>query len=201
MNFSKRINRGLCLTVCIALLLSIVFCCLIDWTNTKNDVVDAATLSSKVSVGKGDDLLLDDYDTRSDGNVFNGNVLSDLYVKLLGEGMSYNDVAQEAKKTRGGALNGEIHSGIDSSQIRDRNKVDGVGTNVVVKLGGLEWIVTSLSTAGNTPIVTLLLANNLFSCKFSTWRDSDTSIAYPSSMYSSSYIRARLLNGIGSNGQ
>ncbi|MDE5755479.1 MAG: hypothetical protein K2I23_00075 [Clostridia bacterium] len=194
MNFSKRINRGLCLTVCFVILLGIAFCCLIDWTGTK-DTAEATAITSTTGTYVNDDLLLADYTTRNDGKVFNNNALREIYKKITG----YTDITNVTTvATTPKSGNTYIHSGLDSSEIRTNND----NKNLVITLGGKKWIVTSLSSAdGGIPILTLLLADNAEDSQWSTYYNNDyTHTNYPWCTYGTSYIRARLLNGKDFNG-
>ena len=185
--------------ICIIAVLCLTMSC-ITAVSRENRSADAAVISSYAQVAGGTDLLLADYKTR-DNVVFNGKVLSDLYEKISGKGKVYNDVLKDSNSAKAGTAQGSIHTGLDSNDIRGNNS----GQNVVVTLGGLKWLVTSLSTGtddkGNTvPIATLWLVDGLFNSKWNTWSADNFTYDYPSSMYSSSYVRARLLNGVASDG-
>ncbi len=190
---------------CVIISIAIILCMAVGVVSAVNrdgagHTADAAVISSYAQVAGGTDLLLSDYKTR-DNVVFNGNVLSDLYQKLVGTGKGYNDVDKASTIAKAGTEQGYIHAGLDSADIRGKNS----GQNVVVTLGGLKWSVTSLSTGtdgnGDTvPIATLWLVDGQFNSKWNTWNANNFTYAYPSSMYSSSYVRARLLNGVASDG-
>ncbi len=194
MNFSKRLKSGLCLTICLALLSGIMLCCFINETN-ENNTADATAISPTTGEYINTDLLLSDYTTRKDGKVFNNNVLREIYQKVAGY-KDITDVSTVANVAKSGGTN--IHSGLNSAEIRIKNG----NRNVVITLGGMKWIVTSLSSKdGGDPILTLMLAdvaeNSQWSTYFSTSYDHTT---YPWCTYGTSYIRARLLNGVDSDG-
>mgnify|MGYP001070974249 CR=1 FL=1 len=194
MNFSKRLKSGLCLTICLALLSGIMLCCFINETN-ENNTADATAISPTTGEYINTDLLLSDYTTRKDGKVFNNNVLREIYQKVAGY-KDITDVSTVANVAKSGGTN--IHSGLNSAEIRSKNG----NRNVVITLGGMKWIVTSLSSKdGGDPILTLMLAdvaeNSQWSTYFSTSYDHTT---YPWCTYGTSYIRARLLNGVDSDG-
>ena len=194
MNFSKRLKSGLCLTICLALLSGIMLCCFINETN-ENNTADATAISPTTGEYINTDLLLSDYTTRKDGKVFNNNVLREVYQKVAGY-KDITDVSTVANVAKSGGTN--IHSGLNSAEIRSKNG----NRNVVITLGGMKWIVTSLSSKdGGDPILTLMLAdvaeNSQWSTYFSTSYDHTT---YPWCTYGTSYIRARLLNGVDSDG-
>ncbi|MDE6549930.1 MAG: hypothetical protein K2M44_00275, partial [Clostridia bacterium] len=69
------------------------------------------------------------------------------------------------------------------------------GKDIVLSFGGLEWTVTHLTQdrSGNS-IATLWLANSSDRHQWNTWFAHTPTAAYPSSMYSSSYMRAAGLN-------
>ncbi|MDE6211278.1 MAG: hypothetical protein K2G42_04840, partial [Clostridia bacterium] len=182
----------LVLALLVCLTLSSVF------SGLNSDRADASVISSKVTLSG--DLLLNGYKTRTDGNVFNGDVLQELYNKLVGKtGATFNDVISASKRAKSGTSSAQMHGGLDSKDIRDLNS----GKNIVVSLGGKNWTVTSLTTDdSSTPnvVLTLWLAESSFTSKYNLWSDTNLSQSYPSIMYSSSYIRARLLNGVTSDG-
>ncbi|MDE7216392.1 MAG: hypothetical protein K2O08_06245, partial [Clostridia bacterium] len=158
---------------------------------------NANETSGFTEVMNGDDLLLNDYKTRQDGMVFDGKVLADLYTKLCGEGKTYENVRIDSQLNKAGTTKGEIHSGLDSEDIRKKND----GNNVIVNLGGLQWIIVSLTTdSSKNTILTLLLADIAFYSQFNNWNNGNHGYDFPCSMYSSSYTRARLLNGRDSEG-
>ncbi|MDE6362167.1 MAG: hypothetical protein K2L53_04245, partial [Clostridia bacterium] len=147
------------------------------------------------------DLLLNNYTTRSDGKVFNGDILSSIFEKVTGEpDANYSMLEIMARDTEGkGAIN-ELKSGRDATQI----KTDNGNKHVVITLGGMEWTVMALTTdADSDPILTLILTDVApgETSKWSAWTSSDyTSGDYPAQMYSTSYVRAQLLNGKNANG-
>ncbi|MDE6361715.1 MAG: hypothetical protein K2L53_01930, partial [Clostridia bacterium] len=87
---------------------------------------------------------------------------------------------------------------MDSGDIRTANS----NRNLVVKLGGKEWIVTALTTkdlsSDSDVILTLMLKDVAYNSKWGDWTtipSANYSANYPATMYSTSYIRAGLLNG------
>ncbi|MDE6550911.1 MAG: hypothetical protein K2M44_05390, partial [Clostridia bacterium] len=125
-------------------------------------------------------------DTASNTKHFAGENLSKLYAAITGN--SNATIADIDAALSGG---GQITSG----DIRTGNG----GKDIVLSFGGLEWTVTHLTQdrSGNT-IATLWLAYSAEVYQWNTWMDMNTSYAYPSSMYSSSYVRAVVLNSGGS---
>ena len=191
MNFSKRLKSGLCLTICLALLSGIMLCCFVNETN--ENTADATAISPTTGEYINTDLLLSDYTTRKDGKVFNNNVLREIYQKVTGF-KDITDVSTVANVAKSG--NANIHSGLNSAEIRSKND----NNNVVITLGGMKWIVTSLSSKdGGDPILTLLLADCADTSKWSMYVNT-TYTTYPYTVYGTSYARARLLNGVDSDG-
>ncbi|MDE6870219.1 MAG: hypothetical protein K2J75_05775, partial [Clostridia bacterium] len=140
-------------------------------------------------------------DTNVGGKVFNTLALQELYAKLAGENAEFTNVANEARKKKGTYANDSvksIHSGMDSGDIRTANS----NRNLVVKLGGKEWIVTALTTkdlsSDSDVILTLMLKDVAYNSKWGDWSSlpnaKDFSADYPATMYSTSFIRAGLLN-------
>ncbi len=161
------------------------------------DKAETAALDSNRSDLIEDDLLILNRTERTDGKVFNNNALTALYKKLAGENATYATVAGLAAQAKSDTTK-NIHSGKNSGEIRKDNG----GNDIVVKVGELEWIVTSLSTDKNgNPIVTLWLKDTTDKVEWNKWYANNSSYAYPSNMYSSSYIRAYILDGIGSSNE
>ncbi|MDE6870013.1 MAG: hypothetical protein K2J75_04725, partial [Clostridia bacterium] len=185
MNFSKKFNKGFCLTISILILLCITFCCF-ALSVCSNEIAEA--IANKVSIGT--DLLHNNYTKVADGKYFNADVLSSLYEYLAGTGATYKTVELLSQSPKTGT--NAISNGIDSADIRGNND----GKDLVIKFGGLNWIVTSLTTdmSGNT-ILTLWLESSTYTSKWSNITGSSFTATYPTSVYSSSLIRAKLLNG------
>ncbi|MDE6549929.1 MAG: hypothetical protein K2M44_00270, partial [Clostridia bacterium] len=125
-------------------------------------------------------------DSTSNTKHFAGENLSKLYAAIIGNAnASLTDI------------NADISSSgqITSADIRT---VSG-GKDIVLSFGGLEWTVTHLTQdrSGNT-IATLWLANSSDIHQWNRWQANTPTAAYPSTMYSSSYIRADALNSGGS---
>ncbi|MDE6550970.1 MAG: MBG domain-containing protein, partial [Clostridia bacterium] len=133
--------------------------------------------SGAVDVG---DILLEGYADRTDGKVFNGEAMQSLYAKLTGDAAkdTIDDVDALGTQT--------------AAQIYAKNG----NKDIVLTMDGQKWTVTHLTKdrSGNT-IATLWLATSSETHKWNTWSANTPTAAYPSSMYSSSYIRANALNG------
>ncbi|MDE6491701.1 MAG: hypothetical protein K2L37_00950, partial [Lactobacillus sp.] len=147
------------------------------------------------------DLLLSDYTTRTDGNVFDGKVLSSIFKKVAGDpNATYSTIEIAARNTEGKGTGDTMNSGRDATQIKSENG----NKHVVITLGGMQWTVVALSTdQDRDPILTLYLTDVAYgeTCQWNTWLPTDyTSGAYPAKMYSTSYVRAQLLNGIDAEG-
>ncbi|MDE7208577.1 MAG: hypothetical protein K2O31_01710, partial [Clostridia bacterium] len=185
MNFSKKFNKVFCLTISVLILLCITFCCF-ALSAGSNEIAEA--IANKVSIGT--DLLHNNYTKVADGKYFNADVLSSLYEYLAGTGATYKTVELLSQSPKTGT--NAISNGIDSADIRGNND----GKDLVIKFGGLNWIVTSLTTdmSGNT-ILTLWLESSTYTSKWSNITGSSFTTTYPTSVYSSSLIRAKLLNG------
>ncbi len=160
------------------------------------DVSALADPSSATQIGGGAEL----YD-RDRGN-FNGDVVSDLVEKLFGD----DDPVQYIKangtadwetygKNSPSALAGEQYYVVPAttinSRIEDEAKKD---KGFVITLGGLEWMVASLTIAdtdqrNNNVIATLYLANNQGTSQYY----SDSNNTKGNNSYSRSIIRNNVL--------
>ncbi len=189
MNIRRTRSNRVSLAICIAILLAILSCLFLNNVHTEEKANATAIGSYPTDINT--DLLLTGYETRNDGIVFNANVLEDIYKKVA-KATNISDVTIEANKAKTGNTN--IHSGLNSEEIRTNNG----GNNLIITLGGKRWIVTSLSTKdGGDPILTLMLADVAETSKWSQYVTNQYTYAkYPWTNYGTSYIRARLLNGI-----
>ena len=197
---SKTKSRLICLSISILLTALIVMSFALTLVGG-NEIADSAVISNADTIAT--DLLMDKTTrgTTVNSTVFNGNALSALYEKLAGTGADFNAVATKARATKSTYSNTSVrsmHSGMDSGEIRTANG----GRNIVVKLDGKEWIVTALTTKDTSStsdvILTLMLKDYAYTSKWGDWSSlpgvKDFSSSYPPSMYSTSYIRAGLLN-------
>ncbi len=165
------------------IIVAVLLCCCFVSFNNINDVFAFTTsnmASGAVDVG---DILLEGYADRADGKVFNGESMAALYEKLTGKtGAEIGDV--DALGT------------LTAKQIRAKNS----NKDIVLTMDGQKWTVTHLTkdTSGNT-IATLWQATGSTMHTWNPWYDAATTYAYPSDMYSTSFVRADALNS-GGNG-
>ena len=131
-----------------------------------------------VSIGS---ITLADYDTRSDGLVFDGDELQKIYDLLTGVPNSkITDVEALGTKT--------------SADFRVLNG----GNNLIVSVAGKDWFATYLSKSGNDAILTLWQTDSFNTAGYAAFIGSTNNDAYPASMYGTSKIRAVSLNNGGS---
>ncbi len=133
------------------------------------------------------------------GKVFNRIKLDELYGLLLGDNATYADIvtaANEKRSTPAGGIGG-LAVGKNASDFSN---------NVVVKIGGINWIATVLTVdKANGDVVLTLWRENIpndaaHKAAFCPWPAANTSSSsmnhtYPGSVYGTSYIRSLLLNG------
>ncbi len=196
MNIRRTRGKRVSLAVSIVILLVLLSCIFIN--SLQGDNAKAAVISNADIIET--DLLLDkNYRGKKSGDyVFNLNALNALYDKLLGKSnATFGEIDTAAKVAKANYSDNSvkaIHSGMDSQDIRDKNN----NRNIVVKIDGREWIVTTLTTADNGHVVlTLMLKDVAYNSKWGDWAPSnntDFSADKPAIMYSTSYIRAGLLN-------
>lgn len=175
--------RSYYILIVAAILIAVTMCfCLISFSNM--DYVSAFTASNikdnSIDVG---DILLDGYENRSDGKVFDGDAMTLLYEKLTGKrGANLSDVNAAGTLT--------------SADMRSKNE----NKDIILTMCGLQWTVTHLTKdrSGNI-IATLWQAREDSLSVYHTWYSGSYSLSYPSNMYSTSYIRVASLN-IGGNG-
>ena len=195
----KKSKRLLFVSTCAIVILFFIFGIFATWDVANLRKADAATLSSNTARSDVLGELLLSGDKRKENVVFNGDVLKELYNKLVGVGATnatIDDVYEVAKEEKTG--NHNIHAGKNSGDIRkDNNNKD-----IIVKVGNINWIVTSLTVddSGKNAVLTLWIEDTADVCKWNLVSAEDIGSKYPSSLYSTSYIRARLLDGFDSNG-
>ena len=176
-----RLITGLSAAVVIV---AVLLCfCFVSFNNI-NDVfafTNSNMTSGAVNVG---DILLEGYADRADGKVFNGESMAALYEKLAGKtGAEIGDV--DALGT------------LTAKQIRAKNG----NKDIVLTMDGQQWTVTHLTkdNSGNTIATLWQATGRVTHTFFNPWYDAATTYAYPSNMYSTSFVRADVLN-IGGNG-
>ncbi|MDE6550384.1 MAG: hypothetical protein K2M44_02630, partial [Clostridia bacterium] len=142
------------------------------------------TENTVVDIG---DIILSGYADRTDGKVFDGKAMQSLFAKLTGNPAKntigdVDDLLQDA-------------DAVTASQIYAKNG----NKDIVLTMDGQKWTVAHLTKdrSGNT-IATLWLATGDETSQWNTWYSTAATAAFPSNMYSSSYIRANALNSGGS---
>ena len=127
------------------------------------------------------ELLLGNYDVdKSDGKVFDGVRFWEFVDALRGDGEAKTAVADLSDK--------------DAQAIRDIND----GKDIVVEIDDKLWTVTDLRKLDDGRVIaTMWLATSSEKSQWNTWCAHTPTSAYPSNMYSTSYIRAQALNSGG----
>ena len=140
--------------------------------NTINDI-------TTVSIGE---LLIEDYDAGIEKpKVFHDETFWALIDALRGKGEEDTKIANLSNK--------------DAQAIRDAND----GKDIIVTIDGKRWTVTDLRKLDNGQVIaTMWLATSAEMSQWNPWYANTPTDAYPSNMYSTSYIRADALNSGGS---
>ncbi len=185
----KRIFKSIliiCVVVlfCSAFVTSVVSIYLMD-----NTALAVTNYGNTTEIGE---ITLDNYDTRSDGKVFDGGQMQALYNAILGKENSTLDDVKDA------LANGNLNS----ADFRTNNPKK---NDVVVTINGYKWAVTFLSYNNDTdkqPILTLWLADSSqlpAEYRSSVWNSYTTNSkgSYPASMYATCQLRAIALNNGG----
>ncbi|MDE6551312.1 MAG: hypothetical protein K2M44_07455, partial [Clostridia bacterium] len=128
-------------------------------------------------------ILIDGYASRTDGKVFDGKAMASLYAKLTGDSAKTDISDVDALGT------------MTAADIRANND----NKDIILTLDGRQWTITHLTKdrSGNT-IATLMQASYEDEVAWNSWYANTPTAAYPSDMYSSSYLRASALNSGGS---
>ncbi|MDE6868635.1 MAG: hypothetical protein K2J83_05815 [Clostridia bacterium] len=167
------------------------------------------------------ELTLSDYGTRSDGAIFSGTALSQLYDALTGT----SDGTATYAKVKNTVLGSDVSYGLSTSAANgvvptipayksayDLYLLNG-SKNILVDFGGQTWTVTFVTTDTSGDVIVTLWLSDAYKENGSYVRSaygwySNTSAAngtasatnYVSNMYSSSLIRVKTLNGGDVNG-
>ena len=186
MLLSKRVRAFIIVIACAVALIGVY---VLNYAvgNDAFAIVDSSESNS--SIVKISELYMGLSDDGSEKK-FSGDNFKSLYKALTGiSNASFSDVESTL------AIRGSNVEGSQLLSSRDIRTLNG-GKDIVVTLGGMDWIVASVSddTDGNT-VASLWLANSTDNQQWSTWSSSNVRLNYPCTMYSSSYIRALLLDG------
>ncbi len=207
-----------------------LFCGFFATNNTRT--AEAYTSGSVPTENNVGDIVLSDYASRSDGLVFNGNALNDIFGKLVAStttsattttadlsaaktAVSNSDSIVVGNGTRTGTTDTTVVNGV-STQPKSINfstmQTNLGGAPITLTFGGYDWTVvyattnTAASADGNTKagdlVVTLWMNDCVTGSKRIPYTAVDTPAStYPSSMYSTSYLRVAALNAGGDNGE
>ncbi|MBD5086121.1 MAG: hypothetical protein HDT32_01945, partial [Clostridiales bacterium] len=180
---SRKIKGYLALSI--LLILCLIMASAMTIFIPKNLTTALTSTTNATRAGNGEDLWV------SSVNQFNGDVFLDITNRICGT-KDWNTYIQDNYDTDeySSSSYGTGSYVVPATTINKSTNINS-DNGMVVTLGGLEWIVTSLTLAEDTGdvVMTLLLANNI----------SETSAFYTSSgkkgntIYSSSSLRANLL--------
>ncbi len=177
--------RSYYILIVAAIVIAVTMCfCLISFSNM--DYVSAFTSSNISAAEDIGDILLEKYENRGDGKVFDGEIMQALYSSITGvEGADIANIDSIL----------DVDGEITAATIRDNNE----GQDIVLTMDGQQWTVTHLTkdSLGNT-IATLWQADRETTHRWNIWDYNGTTIEYPSNVYGTSYIRSHGLN-IGSD--
>ena len=182
----KKINIYLTVAILLIAMLFCSVCVIMDSNKTTHAIIaeDIESQSTNLS-----EILLAGYENSTTGKVFSGDVFWELVSQISGE-----------KNPNKGTLD-NLTMPKTSADFRTNNNELGNGTkDVVLQIGGKQWIATYLSTnSSGDPILTLWLANSEILSSWHVQAEASTSNPgkYPNNMYGTSSIRAVTLNNGG----
>ncbi|MDE7214449.1 MAG: hypothetical protein K2N68_01240, partial [Clostridia bacterium] len=159
-------------SVFVTFLVTVFFCAIFAFTgiftqNKQDFAAEAKVNGTAIDLGTGG----------FSGNTTAKNNLPSLYAKLTGSTTATYSALETAFASSG---TGTILK--NATQI-----------NADVKMGGQTWNVVALTKTSSGLVATLWLADSNEKYKWNDWYENNTTYAYPSSMYSSSKIRSRLV--------
>ncbi len=161
----------------VAILCIALSCIMIQGSREQADAI--TNLSTTTNLG---DIVLSDYETRTDNNVFDGEMLDKLYAQLTGNpNATYDNVVSAAQSTR------------NSEDFYNQNSNKAITLTIDNKV----WSAMYLSTNNNgDPILTLWLASSTETAQWNV-HAVNANANVPSNMYGTSMIRAITLNNGG----
>lgn len=189
MKFIKNLKKIIFVLFCGILSLSVGFFC-----SSSSGEVSASVPTSGGYVNVGN-LLVNNYENKSDGNyIFEGTVLDDLYKKLGGTSATFTTIKNLAP-TISSALTSSSGS-VSSATFRSKNG----NKDVLLTLGGIVWTPVELFKDANGDVCLALLQKDVSTTNyaFSNYANDSSTVAYPSNMYGISKIRVQALNNGGS---
>ncbi len=214
-NSNKNIARIAFLTLVV---MSLLFSCVFLSFNF-NETRAYTSGSTPASIGS---LTFSNYDTRSDGQVFDPVVLNKFYDKVMGSSYTgkatYKDVYDKVNASQSVVSGGKSGEVITQPKSLDYSALSGGTTTgptsnptktapdpIIVEFGGMEWAAvylsenTTMTTGGKPDLVLTLLATkeSANAYQFGVHRNGYTIGGYSGNIYSTSYIRAAVLNGGG----
>ena len=170
-----------------------------------NEKKEASAYTSGATPATLGSLTFSDYATRTDGNIFDGDILKKLYGAIASKSTATYAEALAAVKSSVSSVTGSASTGntITQSQSMNFAKLKSnagggktSGNAITVNFGGFKWNVVYATVSNGDLVVTLWQSeNSTQTYKWNTYSSLDTANAYPSSMYSTSYIRAVAVNG------
>ncbi len=147
-------------------------------------------------------LTYSDYETRSDGKVFDNSVVKNIY-GLISGGTNTYAAAYNAVYGSASSLSSKTDDPADSVDTQPHSmnfsQING-GNAITVAFGGFTWNIVYLTTnttgAGGKGdlIATLWMTESTGGCHWNDYHSTTTSSPYPSSMYSTSRMRFVALN-------
>ncbi|MDE6550208.1 MAG: hypothetical protein K2M44_01740 [Clostridia bacterium] len=179
MNTHTVKQQRLPIAVAVCMVMLIAFGCCVASLSAHNSIY--AFTDGGASAIKIEELLLDAYDTsKADGDVFSGKQFGKLVDALRSDAEAEIDI-----------------SNVSAKNAEDIRTING-GQDVVVSIGNMLWTVTDMRKADNGHMIaTMWLVQSDDVSSWSKWSADTPTSAYPSNMYSTSYIRAQALNSGG----
>ncbi|MDE6677368.1 MAG: hypothetical protein K2K12_06645, partial [Clostridia bacterium] len=187
----NRVFIGIILAVCVA---ALIWCSILLPFAGKKKMSEAAS-----GIGS---LTFDDYDTRTDGNIFNGDELKKLFGAMTGSTNEDKTAtlkeATDAVQNSSSSVTGNPNYGGTLTEPNSMNYAQlksNAGETITVQFGGFTWNVVYATIAGGDLVATLWQSGATGSSQWNGYAVLDTSNPYPSCMYSTSKIRMVALNG------
>ena len=182
---------------------AVLFCGFFAVKNTSQtqsaDALNTSTINSATKIGGGEDL----WDSAT--GAFNVTVANDLSLKLFNYGDAVDYIKEHADAQEKTWTNSTVvPASVLNATIEDTAKQK---YGYVVKLGGLDWMIASLTLGGydsetkkegEIPVLTLYLADDLTNEANQVITTPFCARGTAASIYSSSPIRKNILSGTGS---
>ncbi|MDE5721848.1 MAG: hypothetical protein K2I30_03855, partial [Clostridia bacterium] len=189
------------LTVMLSVMCAVLLFCSVGLLSGTNRTANAKAPTTGTDVIIGDLTINADGTANSNGKVFNGEKLAELYDAILGTGYTGGGTFNKVKALLDSKGTAKLGSGVTTKALNATDFRTLGGKDIYVTFGGIEWEVVYLTTNRSGEIILdLWQAESSIQSQYSAGagyqRWDNTYYAYVGNIYSTSYLRCYTL-GLG----